>query len=211
MRQHVNPLSKFFNSPDPIPPLNKIFNNPSLPVHLDIGCGNGDFLFQLAKENSNWNYLGIEIREKLVIKAKRKLKKQDINNLYFSYGNANNILEQCLKKFPKEFLNSISLNFPDPWFKKKHHKRRILQPQFLAIISDLMIMGSLVSIKSDVKELFVFMENTILNSSNFKKLNIEELEFANTFNPSKIKTEREKHAKLNNLCIYENFYKKIKL
>ena len=107
MRQHVNPLSKFFNSPDPIPPLNKIFNNPSLPVHLDIGCGSGDFLFQLAKENSNWNYLGIEIREKLVLNANLRMKSQEFRNLYFSFGNANNFFNNSVLEIFELLLRII--------------------------------------------------------------------------------------------------------
>ena len=46
MRQHVNPLSKNFFETDPIPPLIQVFENPKLPLHLDIGCASGDFLFE---------------------------------------------------------------------------------------------------------------------------------------------------------------------
>ena len=62
-----------------------------LPLHLDIGCAAGDFLFELALENNKWNYLGIEIREKLVDNAKSNLRDMAIGNLYFVFGNANNI------------------------------------------------------------------------------------------------------------------------
>ena len=55
MRQHVNPLSKFFNVIEPLPPLTKIFKNYNKPFHLDIGCGSGNFLINLAKNNKNWN------------------------------------------------------------------------------------------------------------------------------------------------------------
>ena len=74
MRQHVNPLSKNFFEIDPIPPLNEIFQNPKLPLHLDIGCASGDFLIELSLNNENWNYIGIEIREKLVQNANLKMK-----------------------------------------------------------------------------------------------------------------------------------------
>ena len=60
MRQHVNPLSKYFEEIESIPEINKIFKRPNLPTHLDIGCASGEFLFQLAEQNKNWNYLGIE-------------------------------------------------------------------------------------------------------------------------------------------------------
>ena len=73
MRQHVNPLSKYFQEIESIPKIDQIFKNSALPTHLDIGCASGEFLFQLAENNKNWNYLGFEIREKLIIKAKNKI------------------------------------------------------------------------------------------------------------------------------------------
>ena len=79
MRQHVNPLSKYFQEIDSIPKIDQIFKNSVLPTHLDIGCASGEFLFQLAENNKNWNYIGIEIREKLIINAKNKLKDKDIS------------------------------------------------------------------------------------------------------------------------------------
>ena len=73
MRQHVNPLSKNFSNIEIIPPINEIFEDPKLPLHLEVGCASGDFLFELALENNSWNYLGVEIREKLVINAKSRI------------------------------------------------------------------------------------------------------------------------------------------
>ena len=66
MRQHVNPLSRNFNQIERIPSLVEMFGDPKLNLHLDIGCASGDFLFDLALVNTSWNYLGIEIRERLV-------------------------------------------------------------------------------------------------------------------------------------------------
>ena len=72
MRQHVNPLSSNFNQIEIIPSLSEIFGDSKLNLHLDIGCAAGEFLFDLALVNNSWNYLGIEIREKLVKNAKLK-------------------------------------------------------------------------------------------------------------------------------------------
>ena len=78
MRQHVNPLSRNFDEIEEIPSLREIFDNSKLNLHLDIGCAAGEFLFDLALVNSNWNYLGIEIRERLVKTAKLKVLERDI-------------------------------------------------------------------------------------------------------------------------------------
>ena len=74
MRQHVNPLSRNFDEIQRIPSLIEMFGDSTLDLHLDIGCASGDFLFDLAVVNTSWNYLGIEIREKLVKTAKSKRK-----------------------------------------------------------------------------------------------------------------------------------------
>ena len=69
MRQHVNPFSKNYDEIERIPSLIEMFDDPKLPLHLDVGCAAGELLFDLAFVNTNWNYLGIEIREKLVERA----------------------------------------------------------------------------------------------------------------------------------------------
>ena len=208
MRQHVNPLSKNFFEVDTIPPLNQIFENSKLPLHLDVGCASGDFLFELSLKNKNWNYIGIEIREKLVLNANLKMKGRENNNLYFSFGNANNIFGHSNNKSITEFITSISFNFPDPWFKKKHHKRRVIQPELINLLSNSMKKGSLIFIKTDVRELFDHIELTISESIKFKKLAITDVQFYESFNPNRIQTNREKYVILNQLKIYETIYKK---
>ena len=209
MRQHVNPLSKNFFEIDPIPPLNQVFENPKLPLHLDIGCASGDFLFELSLKNKNWNYIGIEIREKLVLNANLKMKSRENKNLYFSFGNANNIFNQSNNKSIINFITSISFNFPDPWFKKKHHKRRVIQPELINLLSNSMKKGSLIFIKTDVRDLFDHMELTISESIKFKKIPYQDVKFYESFNPNRIQTNREKYVILNQLKIYESIYKKI--
>jgi len=209
MRQHVNPLSKYFQEIESIPKIDQIFKNSALPIHLDIGCASGEFLFQLAENNKNWNYLGIEIREKLIINAKHKLKNRDIDNLYFIFGNADNLLKNWIVQYPDWILESASINFPDPWFKKKHHKRRIMQADFLNRLSLIMSNNSLLFLKSDVEELYQYMNSLISNSLIFEKVKSKNLNYLETFNPSKIKTEREKYAISKQFKIHEKIYKKI--
>ena len=209
MRQHVNPLSKYYLEIEPIPPLSEIYENPNLPLHIDVGCASGEFLFELASKNHNWNYLGIEIREKLVLNANLKIKSRENKNLYFSFGNANNIFDHSNNKSIIDFITSISFNFPDPWFKKKHHKRRVIQPKLINLLSNSMKKGSLIFIKTDVRELFDHIELTISESIGFKKLANQDVQFYESFNPNRIQTNREKYVILNQLKIYESIYKKI--
>ena len=209
MRQHVNPLSKNFQEIELIPSINEIFKNPRLPLHLDIGSASGDFLFDLASENKNWNYLGIEIRQKLVLNARLRANDKEIQNLYFVFGNANNILNHPGYEFLIDYVRSISFNFPDPWFKKKHFKRRVIQPALINLLSKSMKKGSLIFIKTDVKDLFDYMEFTISSNFNFKILDVKDFNYAESFNPNKIKTNREKYVIKNQVKIYKRIFIKV--
>ena len=209
MRQHVNPLSRNFDEIEEIPSLREIFDNSKLNLHLDIGCAAGEFLFDLALLNSNWNYVGIEIRERLVKTAKLKVLEREIKNLYFVFGSANKILNNFQSKFIFQNLKSISFNFPDPWFKKRHHKRRVIQPEFINMLSNLMQKGSLIFIKTDVKDLFDDMDYIITSNSNFKKINQKYFNYSESFNPNKVLTNREKYVIANHLDIFQEIYIKI--
>jgi len=206
MRQHVNPLNRNFKEIERIHTLNEMFGDPKLPIHLDIGCAAGEFLFELALVNTSRNYLGIEIREKLVKNAKLKVGEREIKNLYFLFGNANNILNDVQSELIIKNLKSISFNFPDPWFKKKHYKRRVIQPNFINLLANSLQKGALIFIKTDVKDLFDYMNCTILSNFNFKKIDKKYLNYSESFNPNKFKTNREKYVIENQLDIFERIY-----
>jgi len=206
MRQHVNPLSVNFNQIERIPSLREMFGDSKSNLHLDIGCAAGEFLFDLALVNTSWNYLGIEIREKLVKNAKLNVLDREIKNLYFIFGNANNILNDAQSKTIIKNLKSLSFNFPDPWFKKRHYKRRVIQPEFINILSNLMKKGSIIYIKTDVKDLLEYMDCTISSDFNFERIEKKDFNYSNSFNPNKVQTNREKYVLVNELEIFENIY-----
>ena len=209
MRQHVNPLSRNFNEIEKIPSMVEMFGDSKLNLHLDIGCAAGEFLFDLALFNTSWNYLGIEIREKLVKTAKLKVREKEINNLYFVFGNAHNILNDDQSKFIIRNLKSISFNFPDPWFKKRHYKRRVIQPEFIKTLSNSLRTGTLIFIKTDVRDLFDYMNCTISSNVSFKTIDKKDFNYSESFNPGKVKTNREKYVIVNKLDIFERIYIKI--
>ncbi len=209
MRQHVNPLSSNFNQIERIPSLSEMFSDSRLNLHLDIGCAAGEFLFDLALVNTSWNYLGIEIRERLVKNAKLKAAEREIKNLYFVFGNANNILNDVQSEFILKNLKSISFNFPDPWFKKRHYKRRVIQPEFINILSNALQKGTMIFIKTDVKDLFDYMDGTISSNFYFKIIDKKDFNYSESFNPNQVKTNREKYVIINQLDIFERIYIKI--
>ena len=118
-------------------------------------------------------------------------------------------MDDVENKFIIKNLKSISFNFPDPWFKKRHYKRRVIQPEFINNLSNLLQKGALIFIKTDVKDLFDYMNCTILNNLNFQVVDKKDFNYSGSFNPNKIQTKREKYAIVNELDIFESIFIKI--
>ncbi|EKV58084.1 tRNA (guanosine(46)-N7)-methyltransferase TrmB [Brachyspira hampsonii] len=98
-------------------------------IELEIGCGNGKFIVELAMNNKDKYFIGIEYSYKAAKKAVSKAYKRNIKNLTIIFGEANNIIDKYLNG--KYYFDKIYLNFPDPWPKKKHAHRRIFTKDFL--------------------------------------------------------------------------------
>lgn len=160
VRQHVNPLSNKYSTPAKSPAWEAVFAEPLLPLHLDIGCAKGDFVREMAAQVADWNFLGLEIRQPLVERAlmrhERAVKAGARRNLHFIFCNANNSLRSVLETYPGG-LQCVSIQFPDPWFKKRHQKRRVVQPELVAVLAELMPVGAVVWLQSDIEEVAVEM------------------------------------------------------
>jgi tRNA (guanine-N7-)-methyltransferase len=150
VRQHVNPLSRFFQLPRPLPPPEQLFAQPQWPIHLDIGCARGRFLLAMAQLEAERNYLGVEIRRPLVSAAEADRQALELTNLHYLFCNANVSLENWLLALPAGRLERVSIQFPDPWFKAKHHKRRVLQPELLRALASALAPDRQLFIQSDV-------------------------------------------------------------
>ena len=109
---------------------NKLFGNDN-PIDIEIGMGKGDFIIGMAMQNPNVNYIGIEMYDSVIVRAVQKLENKIIPNLRLIRMDANLIDEV----FEKE-INTIYLNFSDPWPKKRHEKRRLTSHEFLKKYED---------------------------------------------------------------------------
>jgi len=118
-------------------------------------------------------------------------------------------LNDVQNKFIFKNLKSISFNFPDPWFKKRHYKRRVIQPGFINILSNSLQKGTLIFIKTDVKDLFDYMDCTISSNFHFKTIDTKDFNYSKSFNTKEVKTYREKYVTINQLDIFERIYIKI--
>lgn len=153
VRQHVNPLSEKYSTPITPPDWQTVYANPAQPLHLDIGSARGHFLLAMAQQWPNWNFLGIEIREPLVESARQQQQSLQLENVHFLFCNANNSLRPLLESLPTGRLKSVSIQFPDPWFKKRHQKRRVVRPELVQAIADVLPSQGQVFVQSDVESL----------------------------------------------------------
>jgi tRNA (guanine-N7-)-methyltransferase len=203
VRQHVNPLSRFYQLPRPLPPAEALFADPDRPLHLDLGSARGRFLLALAPLQPERNHLGIEIRRPLVAAAEADRLALGLTNLAFLFANANISLPAWLEALPQGRLALVSLQFPDPWFKRKHHKRRVLQPALLHALALALAPGRQLFIQSDVRELIEPMRALVEASGCFSCSGPEPRGTPwLPHNPLPLPTERERHVLAQGLPVW---------
>ncbi|ORU90209.1 MAG: tRNA (guanosine(46)-N7)-methyltransferase TrmB [Cycloclasticus sp. symbiont of Poecilosclerida sp. M] len=110
--------------------LTKAFDN-NKPITLEIGFGDGESLADTARENPERNYIGIEVHRPGMGHLLRRVQDEGLTNIRVFDTDAIEVLEKAI---PDHSLNCVQLFFPDPWHKKRHHKRRIVQTNFLNLI-----------------------------------------------------------------------------
>ena len=205
MRQHVNPLSQFFQLPLSLPSKNILFEKSHYPIHLDIGSAKGEFLIELATKYPDWNFVGLEIREPLVSLCEKKRRKLELTKLMFLLCNVNVSLDEWLSDLDFGQLKRVSIQFPDPWFKRKHFKRRVLKTNILNSIAKAMSKDGEIFIQSDIFKLIEYMTNTIDENRYFTRKNVGDLRSIDR-NPYNVMTDREIFSLKKNLLIYRVMY-----
>jgi tRNA (guanine-N7-)-methyltransferase len=118
------------------------------PLELDIGFGRGLSLFEGAALRPDSRIIGIEIKTKLAYKIDQRLRKRDLSNVTIFCGDAREILK---RSEPAGSVHRVSLHFPDPWWKKRHDKRRVIGDALLIELGRLMKPGGELFIQTDVE------------------------------------------------------------
>lgn len=199
VHQHVNPFSPYYRQePAPID-TDEIFAKPSLPLHLDLGCARGRFVLRMAHERPDWNFIGVEIREPLVDEATRLAGEAGLTNLHYEFCNAMLWLERLLSDIPAGQLQVVTIQFPDPWFKKKHAKRRMVTGELVETVVSKLTAGGRVFVQTDIE--FLADEMFELFRSDARLVEIEVAE-----NPFAVKTEREKAVEDKGLPVYRAMF-----
>jgi tRNA (guanine-N7-)-methyltransferase len=199
VHQHVNPLAPFYRqSPKPVD-IESVFAEPDRPLLLDIGCARGRFLLRMAEAEPVWNYLGVEIREPLVDEANRIASEEGLTNLYYAFCNAMLWLDRLLENVPPGILQAVTIQFPDPWFKKKHAKRRMVNEDMVDTIARNLAPGGRVFVQTDIEFLAEEMFELFRADARFREEEIED-------NPFPVRTEREKAVEDKDLLVYRSLF-----
>jgi tRNA (guanine-N7-)-methyltransferase len=132
-------------------PLEKIFANDN-PNHLEIGCGKGAFVAQMAKDHPDINFVAVEKVSNVIVDACELVMREGLKNVYF----LNCAAEVLPKYFDDGTFERIYLNFSNPLPKLGYVKQRLTHPRFLAVYKNLLKAGGEIWQKTDSKELYEF-------------------------------------------------------
>lgn len=204
VHQHVNPLATYFRQLEVNPiEIEEIFADPALPLFVDIGCGRGRFLMKMAELEPKQNFLGLEIRAPIVEEANSIAQERNFKNLHYHFCNATLALDKLFANLPANILETVTIQFPDPWFKKKHAKRRMVKDNLAeTVVKHLKISGK-IFIQSDVEFLAEEIFEYFRQYENLREIETNE-------NPFPVKTERENSVEARDLPVYRTMFEKIK-
>lgn len=174
---------------------NKIFGNNN-PVHLEVGCGKGQFVCELAKRNPNINYIAVEVCDDVALLACEAAKKDNINNLRFMICGA----EFLLKYFKDNSVEQIYLNFSCPYPKNTYKNRRLTATRYLEIYKKILVAKGEIHQKTDNMHFFEFSIEKF-SSSNYSLKNVS-LDLHSSDFEGNIITEYEERFASQGLPIY---------
>ncbi|MBA5851008.1 tRNA (guanosine(46)-N7)-methyltransferase TrmB [Clostridium sp. cel8] len=120
------------------------------PIYLELGCGRGRFLCSQAKNNKDKNYIGIDLKDEVLVYTLRKIKEMELENVRIIPMNIAGIEDI----FEENEISKIYINFCNPWPKKRHNKRRLTHTRFLAMYKKFLKPKSEIWFKTDDVELF---------------------------------------------------------
>lgn len=162
----------------------EIFGNAA-PIHIEIGTGKGQFITGMAKANPEINFIGIELQASILVEALDKLLEAPQENVRLLHMNAQDLCEF----FAPNEVETIYLNFSDPWPKKRHEKRRLTYARFLKTYQEILSEKGRIELKTDNQGLFEYsLESLSVNGFSIKNVS---LNFHATDAPWNIQTEYE--------------------
>lgn len=139
----------------------------SQPVEMDVGCGKGLFLFEECQRRPSVNFIGIEWAGKYARFGASRIAKIGKKNVRVITADA----RRLVPRFPSSSLAAVHIYFPDPWWKTRHKKRRIVETWFISEVARLLIPEGVLWLATDVEEYFGVMEQVLAQFTCFERRN----------------------------------------
>jgi tRNA (guanine-N7-)-methyltransferase len=162
----------------------------------------------MAQLQPDWNFLGLEIRQPLVEQANANALKLGLSNLHYLFCNVNNSLAPLLDALALGTLQRVTIQFPDPWFKKRQAKRRLVQPELVDTLATYLIAEGIVFLQSDVEAVAKEMCARFDSHPAFQKQGTDT--WLST-NPLPVSTEREIYTLSSGEPVYRALYTRLSL
>jgi tRNA (guanine-N7-)-methyltransferase len=178
----------------------KKFIDDNKEIDIEIGFGKGSFIINKALMYKNINFIGYEIKKKFVDYVEKIIKNKNISNVYVEKNYAEKAIP---KQIPDYRVRNIYINFPDPWWKSRHKKRRILQKKLIDVFYNSLKINGRIYIRTDVEEYAKNIDNIFKLDERFKNI---EHDIVN----DGIFSDREKKYKDIGIPIYYKAFEKIK-
>ena len=174
--------------------LDAIFKRKA-PKVLEIGFGNGEVLAIMAKTHPDTDFIGIEVYPPGIGALLNEIKTKALNNIRIIHADAAVVVPQC---FADRGLNKILILFPDPWPKKRHHKRRLIRASFVDMLADKLCPDGVLHLATDWDDYAEEMHAAIAESNRYQKMDAP---------PLRPITRFERRGKTLNHQIYDMQYK----
>jgi tRNA (guanine-N7-)-methyltransferase len=143
-----------------------VFAN-SAPVEIEVGFGKGLFLLTASLERPDVNFFGIEIERKYQLFTANRLAKRAIRNVRLACTDARAFLANLV---PAGSVQAVHVYFPDPWWKKRHHKRRLFTADFAAACARVLCVGGKLEVMTDVEEYFAIITGLLAGQQRLQQL-----------------------------------------
>ncbi len=146
--------------------MEKLFGRKA-PITLEIGFGDGVSLAKMAKTNPDRDFIGIEVHRPGVGRLLHLIEELELKNIRVMDNDAVDIIK---RRIPENALDAVQLFFPDPWHKKRHNKRRIVQPDFVSLIASRLKTKGVFHLATDWEDYAEHMADILESSSEFRSL-----------------------------------------
>jgi tRNA (guanine-N7-)-methyltransferase len=198
IRQHVNPNQAHF--------ARFRGERPALdgrPVELEVGCADAQFLFERAAQDPSRLYVGLEIRQDLVELVNKRARREH-QPVHGVFCHAQLHIHEI---FPAGAVDRVYINFPDPWFKRKHHTRRMVDAALVAQVAHAAKRGADIFVQSDVWDIALDAVSVFERDDRFANL-AGEWTFWRAGNPFGVRSWREQNAEETGLAIWRILYRR---